>query len=414
MGFVDSMKSFYQNHTIGIFTLLALAVYAGLWFAFSAKLDKKLPQTYHGIADLVWILVPFVIVLMSFFFLRRKNLFPRGDKSAPSIFGYLAKIGSITGIAMFFAFVIFAIFWIIKEYKSADDIIKIVLDILFILVGIAILYKAVSHYIRVPSWKMPAGLRLIKEVILYIPCLILSLVSWIKLQYNITSKPVWILLAVEIAIIGLRFLLPWLLEKILNHEGILLLKNPIYLNNENTVGSFDTLHKERLSKLAIEEKGPFNYNYAISGWFYINPQPPSTSTAYSKDTVLLTYGGKPAIKYNARKDMMKVTLIQDLGATIDDDKKEIVLAENIKLPLQKWNNIVLNMKGGMLDIFLNGELIASGPDTMTHMSYDNLTVGAPNGIEGAVCNVRYFKNPLSLAQISLQYNTYKNLTPPIA
>ena len=414
MGFVESIKSFYFNHSISILTILAFIVYAALWFAFSVKLDDKIPLKYHGLADLGWILIPFIIILVSFFFLRRKNLFPRGDKSAPSVFGYLAKIGSLASIAIVFVLTILFVLWIVKEYKSADDVIRIVLDVLFALVAVAALYKVASHYIKVPGFKLPTWLRLIKEIVLYIPCLILSLVSWIKFQYKITTKPVWILLAIEIAIILLRFFLPWALEKILNHKGKLLVKNPIYLNSENIVGAFDELHKDRLDKLSVEEKGPFNYNYAISGWFYINPQPPSTSTAYSKDTVLLSYGGKPAITYNAKKDTMQVTMVKDQGATLDDSSEKVVLAKDVKLPLQKWNNIVLNMKGGMLDIFMNGDLIASGPDTMTHMSYDNLSVGAPNGIEGAVCNVRYFKNPLSLTQLSLQYNTYKSFTPPIA
>ena len=414
MSIIGDIKRFVLEYKISIITVLALGIYFVLWLVYGQRLENKMSVEYHGLAHLGLLIVPFLIVMLSFFYAQRSRFFPGDKKNAPGGFGFLARTAGLVSIIAAVCAAVLFVFWSINEYRTADVAVRTLLDALFILVGIAIVYKVVSSYTSIPSWKLPAPLLLIKEVLLYIPCLILSFAHWIKYEYKITAKPVWILLGMEVGIIGLRFLLPWLLELILNHEGKLLLKNPVYLDNKTMIGTFDALHKNRLSKTDIEEEGAFNYNYAISGWFFINPQPPGTSAAYAKDTSILDYGGKPKLTYNGKKDTIKITMSQNNGPTIDSGTRDVVVLKDVRLPLQKWNNIVLNMKGGMLDVFLNGKLIVSGPDAMAYMSYDSLTIGATNGVQGAACNVRYFDEPLSLTQISLHYNTYRNLTPPIA
>jgi hypothetical protein len=46
------------------------------------------------------------------------------------------------------------------------------------------------------------------------------------------------------------------------------------------------------------------------------------------------------------------------------------------------------------------------------MKYDNLVVGTDNGLYGSICNVNYFKNPMSIMQIYYLYNLVKTSTPP--
>ena len=36
---------------------------------------------------------------------------------------------------------------------------------------------------------------------------------------------------------------------------------------------------------------------------------------------------------------------------------------------------------------------------------DQITIGDDNGIDGGICNVRYYKHPLSPEQIALTYNS---------
>ena len=47
------------------------------------------------------------------------------------------------------------------------------------------------------------------------------------------------------------------------------------------------------------------------------------------------------------------------------------------------------------------------------MTLDNLTIGEDNGINGRICNVVYFKSPLTTSKMYILYNMVKDKTPPI-
>jgi len=83
------------------------------------------------------------------------------------------------------------------------------------------------------------------------------------------------------------------------------------------------------------------------------------------------------------------------------------------LPLQKWNNIVVNFVRGTLDVFINKKLVASVSNLIPYMSNDNIYIGDNPGISGAVANVTYFSRPISQQKISFFYNNLVNKDPPI-
>jgi hypothetical protein len=81
--------------------------------------------------------------------------------------------------------------------------------------------------------------------------------------------------------------------------------------------------------------------------------------------------------------------------------------------LQKWNNIIINYNGGILDIFLNGELVKSNLGAVPYYTLDSLTVGELDGIKGGICNVIYFNKSLTTANISYLYNMVKRKPVPV-
>ena len=150
----------------------------------------------------------------------------------------------------------------------------------------------------------------------------------------------------------------------------------------------------------------YNYNYALSAWFFIHEQPPSARSTNDRFTSLLNYGDKPNILYKVRSHTLQIKM----NSGID---KEIVLFETTKFPLQTWNNIVINYNGGTLDVFINNTLVSSTNNIVPYMSYDKVTVGEDNGISGGCCNVTYFSSPLTLQKIALNYDALKHKNPPI-
>ena len=81
--------------------------------------------------------------------------------------------------------------------------------------------------------------------------------------------------------------------------------------------------------------------------------------------------------------------------------------------LQKWNNLIINYNGGILDIFLNGELVKSDIGVVPYYTLDNLTIGEDNGINGGICNVVYFNKALTSLNIYFLYNMIKDKKLPV-
>ena len=96
----------------------------------------------------------------------------------------------------------------------------------------------------------------------------------------------------------------------------------------------------------------------------------------------------------------------------DEDGNRILYIKHNVL-LQKWNNIIINYSGGVLDIFINGELVKSDIWVVPYYTLDNLTIGKDNGINGGICNLIYFKKPLTALNVYFLYNMIKNKTPPV-
>ena len=59
------------------------------------------------------------------------------------------------------------------------------------------------------------------------------------------------------------------------------------------------------------------------------------------------------------------------------------------------------------------ELVKSSIEVVPYMTLDNLTVGKDGGINGGICNVVYFDQPLTRTNMYFLYTMVKDKTPPI-
>jgi len=173
---------------------------------------------------------------------------------------------------------------------------------LFIVTGVfltimELIYKNVTEISAGPRPRFkhpvtPDFGRFILNILYLVPYLFLSFTDYIKDQFKITTPRIWLILLVEMLLIGLRLLIPILYslyKKWMIPQGNTILENSAPLNKLTSLGIFQ--NHEKTDKLI------FNYNYAISCDIWINPQPPNTNLAYTKSTSILDYGEVLKINY---------------------------------------------------------------------------------------------------------------------
>ena len=354
----------------------------------------KITDKYPPLANIFIIFVGFT-QLMTYYFVNNKKLNHDSVQSTktelPQVFlKVFLTLLMICGSILF----LFCFLWLLANFPTFSSIYTFIVDVLIIIFSLALIYL----FFKFTTAQQQTGfLKLIGQLVMYIPCLVIDIIDWFKEQYKITTKTIWLILAMEIILIILRFILPILANFIVNLNGTHLLEDPIYLNNSKVLGNVGDFYNK--------DDNP-SYRYSLSGWFWINPQPPNTGASYIKYTNILQFGKKPSVEYNSLEHTLRINC-QIKG------KKEITIVKTKKVGLQKWNYIVINYDGGTMDVFLNGELIGSQPDVAPYITQENITVGADNGIEGGICNVIYHKDILKERQISLAYKSLSKMRNPI-
>ena len=347
--------------------------------------------------------------LIVFFFLSIKASSPSSiftnttNTNTPTDTNIFFKTLLILSILLVSVLIILAIVWFIK-YNSdffKGSVFHYIFLSLIVICSLAIVYKLIFNFL--PD-NIMQYVSFFFNVIFFIPCLLVRFIEYIRFQFKITTKPIWILLGIEFILIALWIVIPKLLNTISTHaDGIQLLTDPVYIKKPLTIGSFENLHEEN-----VDNGIKFKYHYSLSAWFYINPQPPSTSPGYTKYTTILNYGNKPKLQYNGLLNSLRVVSESGLGGRDDD----IEIFETKNIIYQKWNNIVINYDGGTMDIFLNGELVGSSPNVVSYMRYENVEIGDLNGIQGGICNVVFHKSIMPKSKIVSSYRLLRNKKVP--
>jgi hypothetical protein len=312
------------------------------------------------------------------------------------------------------------IFWIvynIQNLSGNSSIVSLVLNLLIVILVLGLIYKTIV--VKIPSNNGTANARknafftMIINTLFYIPCIFTSLFDSVGNlaagESKESSTGSIIMLVVTILLMGVYFTTPSLINKINLQGGKPLVNKPVYTNSQYSLGTYQELNGS----------DNYDYQYAISFWLFLDALPPNTSASYSKYTSLLNFGDKPNVLYNGKNNTLMVTMQQkDLDKSANkltdfDENGNRILYKNENVLLQKWNNIIINYNGGIMDIFLNGELVKSDIGVVPYYTLDNLTIGEDDGIQGGICNVVYFKRALTTSNMYYLYNMVKNKSPPV-
>ena len=135
-----------------------------------------------------------------------------------------------------------------------------------------------------------------------------------------------------------------------------------------------------------KNKNPYSYTYSLSFYLYLNPQNTNTNINYTEDAEILNYAEKPIIFYNgkSREIIIKSRTFNNKGDQLDT----IYRSDDIKY--QKWNYFVINYHDNIIDIFINGKLVASKKNVSPYLVGDYVSVGQTNGIYGSIKDIYYF------------------------
>jgi hypothetical protein len=142
--------------------------------------------------------------------------------------------------------------------------------------------------------------------------------------------------------------------------------------------------KQKLNTETSVDVGKFSYRYAISFWVYLLPQAPNESPEANQFVNILSYGKKPAVVYNASHNLLRISMQSQEGANI-------FIADVRDMKLQAWSNVVLNVDGSVIDVFIDGKLYTS-VSIVPAVGDTTLVVGESKGNKGYIVGIHFLNN----------------------
>jgi|UniRef100_A0A6C0IMM4 hypothetical protein len=329
----------------------------------------------------------------------------RGDQVAKGE-NFSKKFGIFIGIAILILGVIGSL-KLIDDFAGEMTTLGKTITILILLTLMATFYKFIKAKYRTSETKFDNLFNLIFDGIFYIPCLLNDIFDFIyrlfyylftndgKISFYNQQDKISMLIIFFIALFFLLYVsIKQINNKLVTQNGKVLINHPIPLNKEYHLGNYETLN----------EISDYNYNYSISFWMYLHSSQSNNSDNYYS---IVNYANKPNFTYNPNKHEFQI--ICDISGS---ENQEIIYT-NDNMPLQKWTNIVFTCNNATMDVFVDNNLVISKSNIIPYVNIDSLTVGGKSGLSGGICNVVYFKKPLSVGNMFILYHSNKYIKPPI-
>ena len=435
-------------------------------------------STQHTAINNVLVLIVAFVYIVIFIFIKERDWDNIGfldakNKGKSPDSSYVLHFISIIVCFILFMYVIKGFVWILM-HTSFLNMFRSVLSVLVISGILGILYLLYDKFIGVRNINKNTTSKFEKikdlciKIILYIPCFLIDVSEQIKKEFKLTTKPVWILLIIELVLVLSWIVIPPILDKTISTAGgIKLLNAPINLNIKTSISSFD--HKEDKNELpvSLDEHYSKNINKKMSdtneeeSTLYNNEQKcvdtgrssgiKSFFTNLSKNTPMpkIKWDTIPAysdigthrfnykfaisawffinsfpsntnsayskftniLEYGSIIGVSFNNLLNELRVTCDLQSSPIVIYSDKDIKYQKWNNIVINYNDGNVDVFLNGVLVGT-KNHIQYMKFSDIIVGETNGLYGGICNVTYFDSPRTSKNIMLAYKLLRNKDEP--
>lgn len=408
----------YTIFSVVSFVLFLIIMSIGI-FSYPGGFMNSSPATISIVLILIiFVSISWIISFIISLFLKET---PASGEEKASISKYASIFQKI--VLLFFGLTSsgLLVYWLainIHSLSSTSGIVAFILNLFIILIVLGLIFKI---FTATNTYQNSPIIRIIINTLLYIPCIFVSIVDKLASLFGlaknysptvpkgnltlpkITDNNNYTIYFGLLAITVIAYLVyPYIEEKVTNQGGLLLVNQPVYLNELKDLGSYQTLNQTKAIDLS-DPNNPmqFNYHYAISFWVFFDSTNPSKLNQYVS---ILNYGNNPNILFNP--------VDNTLVFMMDKDKENRMLYEDKTIPLQKWNHILINYSGSILDIFINNKLVKSVTGVIPYKTLDTLQIGSNNGIQAGICNVNYFNKSINIKQVHYLYQFFKNKTPP--
>ena len=269
-----------------------------------------------------------------------------------------------------------------------------ILSFCILIIGLAIIHKVFLNNIM----RLGGTPKFLLSFLFFIPCLLNDFILYIKKDLVTTPSLAYFLIFMESILLILYFLIKRILNtkmiknEVMIHNGKFFLDTKKEINLANIVELRGQTERSTTDLLdSISKTKPLSY--ALSLWIQIN-QPEVSNIEFP----ILLYGDnsnpKPKMTYKSGSNVLNVSVSN--GTKMD-----------IPIEHQKWNHIVFNYNGTIVDVFLNGLLYKTMNLTNSvpvHHLSDTISIGNNELIlNGALANITYHVEPLSAYQILAKY-----------
>jgi hypothetical protein len=290
-----------------------------------------------------------------------------------------------------------------------------IIGFLSIMVGLALFFYIFSNYLKsISGWK---GFFI--YLLFYIPCLAIAFVKYIINEFKITPNPALILFIIELILLIMYVILPDVINHISSKDGIPILEGSVFLNKEHTYPIDTTMPDQYDLQIAGNVGNDVKTqrrNYSLSMWTYLNAHS-KNNISYNAESLIFDYGDKkPKITYyNSNVQDEKRDIYRIYFTNITTESTDFKPYYELKLPAQRWNNLVFNYSSTHADLFVNGNLERTfrfNQNLPTYSPSDIIKTGSENGLHGAISNIRYYTKTLSNHRITSMYNIFMKKAPP--
>ena len=306
---------------------------------------------------------------------------------------------------------------VLAYISKIKSIYYIFLVVAAVLLGFAVLFGILSYFFT------SQAMRAFLQVFFSIPALIFNTMEEFFHQFPSAPPTFIILFIIEVILIILVVLIPLLIAQnppfysSLQFNGVhLLQKDPVDLGKKQEQVIANS-HMLSIVDDPTTEKNPYQKQFSLSMWVYMNP---SEAAQNSNEITLLYYGTKTKDKQDPKKWQIKnpkpkVTYQYD--PHMRRDMYNIYLQEEtpttptyrFHIPNQKWNQFVFVYQADHIDLFINGHLEKTFPQSMgitkTYLPSDQIAIGDLNTTSyGAVANIIYYDYPMTVNQITDAWN----------